>query len=163
VGKGRLMHDESPMWVGTDYDPYGLERFVAAQNKRGTYERALEELRAGYKASHWMWFVFPQVAGLGYSEMSRMYALRSLVEARAYLRHPVLGPRLLECTGLVRRADAAFAEDIFGDIDAMKLHSSMTLFMRAAPDVRIFQQVVVQYFGAPDLETDERLRGAFRA
>src|SRR5437764_9034140 len=99
-------------------DPYNLERFVAAQNDGGTYARAVEELRRGRKTSHWMWFVFPQIAGLGQSQTSRTYAIASLEEARAYLRHPVLGPRLRECAGIVGRAEAATAEQIFGVVDA---------------------------------------------
>ena len=139
-------------------DTYDLERFVAAQDAGGTYDRAVAELRRGYKASHWMWFVFPQIAGLGYSATSRRYAISSLGEARAYLEHPVLGPRLKECAGLVVEAQAPSAERIFGDIDAQKLQSSMTLFLRAAPDEPLFQQVLDQYFGGrADSATDERL------
>lgn len=134
-------------------DEYDLERFVRAQE--GVYPRALAELRAGQKRSHWMWFVFPQIAGLGQSAMSRMYAITSLDEAKAYLHHPVLGPRLLECTRLVTNADARTAEEIFGSIDAIKLRSSMTLFMRAAPEQPLFKQVLDRYFrGVPDPATD---------
>jgi len=139
-------------------DSFDLERFVAAQDANGTYERAAEELRRGRKTSHWMWFVFPQIAGLGSSAMSRRYAISSLAEAQVYLAHPVLGPRLRTCTSLVVDANAPSAEHIFGDIDAQKLHSSMTLFLRAAPDEALFQQVLDQYFGGqPDSATDERL------
>src|SRR5215213_5491888 len=102
---------------------YDLERFVAAQDAGGTYDRAVDELRRGRKTSHWMWFVFPQVAGLGYSATSRRYAISSLGEAKAYLEHPVLGPRLKECASLVIQAQAASAEQIFGGIDAQKLQS----------------------------------------
>src|SRR5579859_4200300 len=112
-------------------DTYDLGRFVAAQDDGGTYQRAAAELRAGRKTGHWMWFVFPQIAGLGYSPAARTYAIRSLAEARAYLRHPVLGPRLAECARLLtEQAGQAgrTAEQIFGDIDAIKLRSSMTLF-----------------------------------
>src|SRR4051795_3865404 len=115
-------------------DPYDLQRFVEAQNTGGIYARAVEELRRGRKTSHWMWFVFPQIAGLGRSETSRYYAISSLDEAKAYLAHPVLGPRLRECAGLVVQAQGQSAEQIFGGIDAQKLQSSMTLFLRAAPD-----------------------------
>jgi len=139
-------------------DPYDLQRFVDAQDRGGTYDGALAELRDGRKTSHWMWFVFPQIAGLGSSAMSRRYAISSLAEAQAYLAHPVLGPRLRACTSLVVDANAPSAEHIFGDIDAQKLHSSMTLFLRAAPDEALFQQVLDQYFGGqPDSATDERL------
>jgi uncharacterized protein (DUF1810 family) len=139
-------------------DPYDLERFVAAQNEDGTYDRAVEELRRGYKTSHWMWFVFPQIAGLGHSQMSRTFAISSLEEAKAYLQHAVLGPRLIECAGAVSNTPGQTAEQILGDIDAEKLHSSMTLFLRAAPDEPRFGQVLDQYFdGQPDSATDERI------
>ena len=139
-------------------DPYDLERFVVAQNANGTYDRAVTELRRGYKASHWMWFVFPQIAGLGYSATSRRYAISSLDEAKAYLAHPVLGPRLKECAGIVTQTEGRSAEQIFGGIDAQKLHSSATLFLRAAPDEPLFQQVLDRYFdGRADAGTDRRL------
>lgn len=139
-------------------DPYSLERFVAAQNAGGTYNQALAELRRGRKTSHWIWFVFPQIAGLGFSSMSKTYAIASLAEAKAYLEHPVLGPRLREVARIVAGARAETAEDIFGDIDARKLHSSMTLFLRAEPTNELFQQVIDRYFdGLPDSATDERL------
>jgi uncharacterized protein (DUF1810 family) len=139
-------------------DAYDLERFVSAQNASGTYERALAELRRGRKTSHWMWFVFPQIAGLGQSQMSRMYAISSLDEARAYLRHPVLGPRLIECARAVLDAPAATAEQVFGGVDTRKLHSSMTLFMRAEPSEAVFGQVIQRYFGGlADAATDQRL------
>ncbi|MBV9580736.1 MAG: DUF1810 domain-containing protein [Chloroflexi bacterium] len=139
-------------------DAYDLERFVAAQDASGTYTRAVEELRRGRKTSHWMWFVFPQIAGLGMSEMSRRYAIASLAEAQAYLRHPVLGPRLIECAGLVAAARASSAEQIFGGIDTQKLCSSMTLFLRAEADQLVFQHVLDRYFGGqPDAATDRLL------
>jgi uncharacterized protein (DUF1810 family) len=139
-------------------DPFNLERFVAAQDAAGTYASAVEELRRGRKTSHWMWFVFPQIAGLGQSQMSRTYAIASLDEARAYLADPVLGPRLLECAALVRAASAPSAEAIFGGIDTQKLRSSMTLFLRAAPAEPVFQEVLDRYFaGQPDPATDARL------
>ncbi len=115
---------------------FDLERFVEAQD--GIYPGVLDELRAGRKTSHWMWFVFPQIAGLGRTETSRRYAIGSLDEARAYLAHPVLGPRLIECARLVAGTRAQSAEQIFGSIDALKLRSSMTLFERAAPDEPAF-------------------------
>lgn len=137
---------------------YDLERFVAAQNSHGTYEQALAELRAGRKTSHWMWFVFPQIAGLGRSAMAQAYAIADLDEARAYLVHPVLGPRLVtsaETTLLHRDRDA---EDIFGGIDAIKLRSSMTLFVHADAGQTIFQTVLDQFFdGEEDPATLERI------
>jgi uncharacterized protein (DUF1810 family) len=137
---------------------HDLERFVDAQNANGTYDRAVEELRRGSKTSHWMWFVFPQIAGLGRSDMSRRFAISSLDEAKAYLEHPVLGPRLKECTGLVAQAQGQSAEQIFGGVDAQKLHSSMTLFLRAAPDESLFKLVLDQYFGGRvDSATDQRI------
>src|ERR1700729_4532074 len=139
-------------------DPYRLERFVAAQDRGGTYERAVAELRAGAKVSHWMWFVFPQVAGLGLSAVSRRYAISGLAEARAYLAHPVLGPRLTECAGLVTAIGGATAEQVFGPVDAPKLRSCVTLFARADPAQPTFGQVLTQYFGGvPDAATDARL------
>jgi uncharacterized protein (DUF1810 family) len=115
-------------------DSWRLERFVAAQERGGTYQRAVAELQAGTKVSHWMWFVFPQVAGLGMSAMSREYAISSVAEARAYLAHPVLGPRLRECTRIVEATEGRSAEAIFGPVDAVKLRSSMTLFAAAEAD-----------------------------
>ena len=140
------------------HDRYDLERFVTAQNAAGTYQRALTELREGSKRSHWMWFVFPQIAGLGQSPTSRRYAIASLDEAQAYLRHPVLGPRLLECATAVARLEGRTAVQIFGGIDARKLHSSVTLFLRAAPEESVFQDVLSKYFeGLPDPATDQLL------
>jgi uncharacterized protein (DUF1810 family) len=134
----------------------GLDRFVDAQD--GVYERALGELRAGRKTSHWMWFVFPQIAGLGFSAMAQRYEIDSLAEARDYLAHPVLGPRLRECAEAVADIDGRSAEQIFGGIDAVKLRSSMTLFHRAAPDEPVFARVLNKYFDAtPDPATDERV------
>ena len=137
-------------------DPFELRRFVQAQDAGHTYDRVLEELRRGRKTSHWMWFVFPQIAGLGHSATSRTYAITSLEEARAYLGHDVLGPRLIECAGLVAGAtEGRTAEQIFGSVDAQKLHSSMTLFMRAQPDDPVFALVLDRYFdGRPDGATD---------
>lgn len=138
-------------------DPYDLVRFETAQNAGGTYQRAVTELREGSKRSHWMWFVFPQIAGLGQSPTSRRYAISSLDEARAYLRHPVLGPRLLECAEAVAGLEGHTAVQIFGGIDARKLHSSMTLFLRAKPE-SVFQEVLSKYFeGLPDPATDTLL------
>jgi uncharacterized protein (DUF1810 family) len=146
--------------MGQGSDPYRLERFVAAQNEGGTYQRAVAELRAGSKVSHWMWFVFPQVAGLGLSAMSRRFSVASLDEARAYLAHPVLGPRLRDCAGIVAGTEGRTAERIFGPVDAMKLRSSMTLFAAAdgETDGSVFRAVLAKYFdGAVDEATLSRL------
>ncbi|MEO8888385.1 MAG: DUF1810 domain-containing protein [Jatrophihabitantaceae bacterium] len=139
-------------------DPYDLERFVTAQAERGTYERALAELRDGRKHSHWIWFVFPQVQGLGRSATSRRYAVTCLAEARAYLAHPVLGPRLIECATILAESADASATRILGAVDAQKLHSSMTLFHRAEPDRAAFASVLDRFFdGVADPGTDDRL------
>jgi uncharacterized protein (DUF1810 family) len=139
-------------------DPYRLERFVTAQDAAGTYQRALAELRAGRKTSHWMWFVFPQVAGLGLSHMAQRYAISGLAEARAYLGHPVLGPRLRECAAAVAASEEAAADRILGPVDAMKLRSCMTLFAAAAPAEPSFSAVLTRYFdGQPDQATLARL------
>ena len=124
------------------------------------YAQVLAELRQGRKTSHWMWFIFPQIAGLGHSPMSERYAIRSLAEAQAYLAHPLLGARLRECTGLVLALAGGTAGDVFGRIDAMKLRSSITLFHRAAPDEPTFRRVLDQWFGgAADPMTDAILEG----
>jgi uncharacterized protein (DUF1810 family) len=133
-------------------------RFVRAQDDRGTFAQALAELRAGRKTSHWMWFVFPQVAGLGRSAVARTYALSGLAEASVYLAHPVLGPRLRQCCQAVLALEGVSAVDVFGSIDAMKLRSSMTLFHRAAPDEAVFAEVLERLFdGRPDAATDDLL------
>jgi uncharacterized protein (DUF1810 family) len=140
-----------------------LERFVTAQDSRGTYAAAVAELRAGRKTSHWMWFVFPQLAGLGMSEMSRRYAVSSLEEARAYLAHPILGERLEACARILTELNGATALDIFGPVDAIKLRSSMTLFARAAPENVLFRDVLDRYFGGvADDATDALLSGSTR-
>ena len=134
----------------------GLDRFVEAQ--RPGYAAALGELRSGRKTGHWIWFIFPQIAGLGPSPTSRFYAIASLDEAQAYLDHPVLGARIRECAAAVLAIAGASANQIFGGTDAMKLRSSMTLFHRAAPDEPLFKAVLDQYFvGVADPATDERL------
>ena len=130
------------------------------RTRRGAYQAAVGELRAGHKRSHWMWFVFPQIAGLGQSPTSKRFAISSLDEARAYLAHPVLGPRLLECTRVVAELQGRTAPDIFGGIDAIKLRSSMTLFARADPDNPLFCRVLDAYFGGVADEATERLLGA---
>jgi uncharacterized protein (DUF1810 family) len=122
---------------------FDLERFVTAQAE--VYSRALAELRRGRKESHWMWFVFPQIAGLGTSPTARHYAIRSAAEARAYLAHPLLGPRLMECTDIVLEHRGPSAEAIFGTIDAMKLRSSMTLFEAVAPEPDRFAKVLEMF------------------
>ncbi len=135
-----------------------LERFVHAQDDGGTYDRALAELRAGRKTSHWMWFVLPQVAGLGHSPTAQRYAVAGLDEARDYLAHPVLGPRLRECCEALLDLPAdATATGVLGGIDAVKLRSSMTLFARADPEEPLFGRVLERYFDGPDAATDARL------
>ncbi len=135
-----------------------LQRFVDAQ--AGIYGSVIAELRRGRKSGHWMWFVFPQIAGLGRSATAQHYALTSLDEARDYVAHPVLGPRLLECSELVLDSPARDAVEIFGSIDAMKLRSSMTLFHRAAPDESVFRAVVDVFCGGvADAATDKLLLG----
>ena len=139
----------------TSDDPYDLGRFIAAQDSGGSYGRAVTELRRGRKTGHWIWFVFPQIAGLGRSPVSVRYSIGSLDEARAYLHHPVLGPRLTECAAIVAQTAGRTAEEIFGPLDAMKLRSSMTLFHRAAPAEPVFAQVLDLFFaGQPDPATD---------
>lgn len=143
--------------MGTSGD---LQRFVDAQDGDGTFERALAELRAGRKATHWMWFVFPQLAGLGRSPTSVRFAITSLEEARAYLAHELLGPRLRACAAVVAGLDAT-PEAVFGALDAQKLRSSMTLFARADPSESTFQEVLDRTFGGrTDPLTDELLGGA---
>jgi uncharacterized protein (DUF1810 family) len=134
---------------------FDLDRFVDAQ--AGVFDQALAELRAGRKQGHWMWFVFPQLLGLGKSETSRFYGLNGIEEARAYLAHPVLGPRLRAACEAIGNAPGE-AVAILGPIDAMKLRSSLTLFHRAAPDP-LFPALLERFFdGAPDPATDEQLR-----
>jgi len=135
---------------------YDLDRFLAEQHL--VYDHVLEELRRGRKTGHWIWFIFPQIAGLGTSAMSQHFAIASLDEARAYLAHPVLGARLRECAEVVLSAPGSTAEEIFGSLDARKVRSSMTLFHRAAPDDPIFKQVLDACFdGVSDEATDALL------
>jgi uncharacterized protein (DUF1810 family) len=140
-------------------DAYELERFVEAQDSGDTYDRALAELSRGRKTSHWMWFVFPQVAGLGQSPTARRYAISSLDEARAYLRHPVLGPRLAVAARVLTERPGGDAGQVFGGLDAQKLRSSMTLFHRADPDELVFGQVLTQYFGGQADDATDRMLG----
>jgi uncharacterized protein (DUF1810 family) len=137
-------------------DPFDLQRFVEAQAP--VYERVRAELRNGRKQSHWMWFIFPQIAGLGHSPMAQRFAISSLREAQAYLRHAVLGPRLLECTALLLQVEGKSAHAILGSPDDMKFRSCMTLFARAAPEEPAFRAAIDQYFGgAEDQSTVARL------
>jgi uncharacterized protein (DUF1810 family) len=125
-------------------DPYNLRRFVDAQNP--VYGRVCCELRQGRKRTHWMWFVFPQIEGLGSSQMARKFAISSLAEARAYLAHPILGPRLTECTRLVNEVEGRPIEQIFGYPDDLKFCSSMTLFARATAEDQVFMDALRKYF-----------------
>lgn len=137
-------------------DPFNLRRFVEAQTP--VFEAVLRELRNGRKTSHWMWFVFPQIAGLGFSAMAQRYALVSLEEARAYLAHPMLGPRLGECVTVLLDLESGSAHAIFGSPDDMKLHSCLTLFAAAAPDEPLFGQALECFFeGRPDPATLVRI------
>ena len=130
----------------TAQDPFGLQRFVEAQDAGGTWAAALGELRAGRKTTHWMWFVFPQLAGLGRSATARHYAVRGTDEARAYLAHPVLGPRLVACAGALLALDACDPVAVLGSTDAQKLRSSMTLFAVVAPGEPAFRAVLDRCF-----------------
>jgi uncharacterized protein (DUF1810 family) len=133
-------------------DPFHLRRFVSAQQP--TYTQALSELRAGRKRSHWMWFVFPQLDGLAFSPTSKLYSIKSFEEAEAYLAHPVLGPRLLECAEAVLQVEGRTAHDIFGSPDDLKLKSSATLFAAVSPSGSVFERLLGKYFdGARDHKT----------
>lgn len=143
-----------------DHPTFDLDRFVDAQGAPSAFDAVLGELRAGRKTGHWIWYVFPQIAGLGRSEMSAYFGVLSLAEARAYLAHPVLGARLRDCAQAVLDCGAPSAEAIFRPLDAMKLRSSITLFHRAAPDEPIFRLVLDRYYrGEPDATTDRILGG----
>ncbi|MGA2370322.1 MAG: DUF1810 domain-containing protein [Candidatus Korobacteraceae bacterium] len=131
-------------------DPFNLQRFVAAQDP--AYGDACSELRSGLKESHWMWFIFPQIKGLGYSFLSQKFAISSRQEAEAYLRHPILGPRLRECTRLVNLLEGRSVQDIFGYPDDMKFKSCMTLFASATPDNQIFLDALGKYY-AGEMDT----------
>ncbi len=133
-------------------DVYNLHRFLDAQE--GVYDTVLAELRAGRKSSHWIWLIFPQVAGLGHSAMAQQFAIGSLDEAKAYLQHPILGPRLRACTQLVLDVNGRSAEDIFSYPDHLKFRSCMTLFLTAATDNTLFNDALLKYFdGKPDQST----------
>jgi uncharacterized protein (DUF1810 family) len=127
-------------------DSHNLQRFVDAQAP--VFDRVLAELRQGQKQSHWMWFVFPQISGLGRSETARHFALSGLDEARAYLQHPLLGPRLEQCAQIIAPQTHRSARQLFGTPDDLKLHSSMTLFAVAAPDKPVFEAVLAAFFNA---------------
>jgi uncharacterized protein (DUF1810 family) len=138
--------------VSETADPYNLDRFVAAQNE--CYEDVLAELGRGHKSSHWMWFVFPQIAGLGHSSTARRFAISSRDEAKAYLQHEVLGKRLIECTLLVNSTVGLSAEEIFGHPDVLKFRSSMTLFAQCSPNDEVFDYALQKFFaGKPDPQT----------
>ena len=137
-------------------EPFNLKRFVDAQNP--VYAEVCRELKEGLKTGHWMWFIFPQLDGLGHSAMAAKFAIRSLEEARVYLNHPVLGPRLIECTELVNAVSGRNIHEIFGYPDDLKFRSSMTLFAKAAPDNEVFRRALEKYFdGEWDPRTEELL------
>jgi len=125
-------------------DPFNLQRFLDAQ--KAIYDRACSELRQGRKTSHWMWFIFPQIKGLGFSPTAQRFAISSLEEAEAYLAHPILGPRLIECTELLTRVDGRTASEIFGYPDDLKFRSCMTLFAHATSHNEVFVQALNKYF-----------------
>jgi uncharacterized protein (DUF1810 family) len=138
------------------HDPYRLQRFVDAQHS--CFAQVHSELAAGKKRTHWMWFVFPQIQGLGSSSMAQRFSISGLEEAKAYLAHPVLGSRLRECTALVNALADRTVDDIFGYPDDLKFHSSVTLFARAANGPSVFAEALTKYFnGAPDQATLDRL------
>ncbi|MDB5935917.1 MAG: calpastatin [Massilia sp.] len=135
---------------------FNLERFVEAQ--AAVYKSVVAQLKAGRKATHWMWFIFPQIAGLGHSAMAQKFAIASADEAAAYLAHPILGPRLRECSALVAQIDDAEIDEIFAPPDNLKFHSSMTLFAEIAPDEAVFHDCINKFFdGVPDQATLDRL------
>ena len=137
-------------------DRFNLSRFIEAQE--GDYSDVLNELKRGKKAGHWIWYVFPQMASLGHSEMSEKYSISCINEARAYIGHPILGPRLVECTELVLAVEGKTAEQVFGSLDAMKFRSSMTLFLRVGEADSIYQHALSKYFdGEPDPETHKAM------
>jgi uncharacterized protein (DUF1810 family) len=143
--------------MATADDPYLLSRFVRAQEP--DYEQALSEIRAGRKRSHWMWYVFPQFDGLGVSSTSRLYAIKSVAEAEAYLRHPVLGPRLAECCEVVLAVEGKSAHDIFGSPDDLKLRSCATLFAQVSAPDSVFHRLLAKYFRGERDEQTLRLVG----
>jgi uncharacterized protein (DUF1810 family) len=143
-------------------DPFDLERFVEAQDRDGTYERAPAELTAGRKQGHWIWFVFPQIEGLGSSPTARRYGIGSLAEAAAYLEHPTLGPRLIAAAEALMALPTRDATSVLGGLDAIKLRSSMTLFARVGDAAPVFQRVLDEFYaGGPDDLTERRMEGSF--
>lgn len=137
-------------------DPFDLNRFVSAQETE--YDRALAEIKGGEKRTHWMWFIFPQIDGLAFSSMSKRYSIKSADEARAYLAHPILGPRLVECAQAVMNVTRRSAEEIFGSPDVLKLRSCATLFASVSPPGSVFDQLIEKcYGGRKDSETLRRL------
>jgi uncharacterized protein (DUF1810 family) len=140
-----------PSATATDVSTFDLERFILAQER--VYSTVVGELRNGRKASHWMWFIFPQIDGLGFSPTARHYAIRSLEEANEYLAHPILGSRLIECTGLVNNVEGKSLREIFGSPDDMKFHSSVTLFSLIEPRESVFEHALTKYFRG---DLDER-------
>jgi uncharacterized protein (DUF1810 family) len=142
-------------------DPHNLQRFVLAQEH--DYDQALSEIRSGRKRSHWMWYVFPQFEGLGFSATSRRYSIKSVAEAKAYLAHPVLGPRLIECTDAVLALEAVSASQIFGSPDDMKLRSCATLFAHVSPEGSVFHRLLDTMFqGRADEATLQLIAQALR-
>ena len=146
--------------LGGSPDPYSLNRFVQAQE--GDYEQAMSEIRSGRKRSHWMWYIFPQYDGLGSSATSRQYSIKSLAEARAYLDHPVLGPRLLQCAQAAVGVEAQSASEVFGSPDDMKLRSCATLFAYVSPARSVFERLLDKYFRGERDDTTLRLLGVAR-
>lgn len=141
----------------TATDPFDLSRFLYAQE--GIYPQVLHELGRGRKSGHWIWYIFPQIAGLGRSTTSRLYSIASIDEASAYVAHPVLGPRLVECTELVLNVEGMTAAQIFGSLDAMKFRSSMTLFAASNAEIDVFDRALEKYFsGSPDPLTEQAIR-----
>ncbi len=138
-------------------DPHDLDRFVRAQE--GDYPRALAEVRGGRKRSHWMWYVFPQIDGLGFSSMSRRYGIKGVAEAEAYLTHPVLGPRLVECCEAAVGVEGRSAAEVFGSPDDMKLRSCATLFAAVSPPGSVFERLLVKFFQGARDEATLRLMG----
>ena len=139
-------------------DPFNLQRFVDAQES--VSPQVLEDMRRGKKTGHWMWFIFPQIAGLGHSTMAQRYAISSAEEAVAYLNHPVLGPRLGECVSLLLDVEGRPAEQIFGSVDVLKLRSCLTLFFAVSGGQKLFEDALEKYFdGVPDLKTLTAIRG----
>lgn len=141
-------------------DKTSLSRFLEAQDRNGIFQQALSELRVGRKTSHWIWYVFPQIAGLGMSDISVFYSIANLDEARSYLKHPVLGQRLHEAAEALLNCGKTNAADILGNLDALKVWSSMTLFLQAVPDDKVFKAVLDKFYGGePDRKTLAILAG----